>query len=176
MRSTPKYAGWIDFDIDVEKRSVEALLMRLDTALSPPAIAQLLGGPVQEYVKRRAAQRFANEGDDVVGAWAPLQPATQAIRAQEGYGADGPINRRTDELMNYIVGSPGRTVMHSLGATLTYPGNPPTGETKAKVQTAQIGKPYPQTPPRPVLGLGEQDLIEILTILSVYVGGAIRGI
>lgn len=176
MRAAPRYSGWIDFDVDIHSREVEALLMRMNTALSPFAIAQFLGGPVEEYVRRRAEQRFANEGDDVVGKWAPLKPATQMIRAQEGYGADGPINRRTDELINYIVGSPGRTQPHGLGATLTYPGNPPGASVSEKMRTAQSGKAYPNTVPRPVLGLGETDLVEVLTMLSIYVGKAIRGI
>jgi hypothetical protein len=171
--ATPRYAGFITFDIDVHKDSVEALLMRMDTALSPFAIASFLGGPVEEYIRSRAAERFANEGDDVVGKWAPLKPATQAIRAQEGYGAEGPINRRTDELMNYIVGSPGRTQAHGLGATLTYPGTKPVGETSDKMRTAQVGEPYSGTTARPVLGLGEEDLAVVLTLLSIYVGEAI---
>lgn len=166
------YTGMVDFQIAVEKKSLEALLTRMDTALSPFAIASFLGGPVEEFLQYRAAKRFQYEGDDAVGDWAPLKPATQAIRSQEGYGADGPINRRTGALEDYIVGTPGVARPHGLGATLTYPGTPPKGETLTKLRTAQQGKPYPSTVARPVLGIGEDDLAEILTLLSIYVGKA----
>jgi hypothetical protein len=170
---SPAPQGLAFLEVEVHQSSVEALLTRLDTALSPPAIASFLGGPVEEYLQQRVRDRFANEGDDVVGRWAPLKPATQMIRSQEGYGAEGPINRRTDALMDYIVGTPGNATPHGLGATLTYPGTPPRGETRTKVQTAQAGKAFPRTEPRPVLGMNEEDLASVLTLLSIYVGEAI---
>jgi hypothetical protein len=173
---SPYSANMVEMIVEVDNRLVESLLLRLDTALSPFAIAAFLGGPVEEYIQGRAENRFRQEGDDVSGKWAPLKDATQAIRAQEGYGADGPIDRRTDRLMHYIVGSPGRSQATGLGATLTYPGTPPTGELLTKVQTAQRGKPYPNTPPRPVLGLGEEDLAQVLILLSIYTEEAIHGI
>lgn len=156
-------------------RGVQAMLTRMDTLLSPPAIAGFLGAKVDPYLRGRARSRFRAEGDDVTGAWVPLASATREIRAQMGYGAEHPINRRTGQLEEYIAGSPNQINIHALGATLTLPGQPPVGEIKSKVETAQKGKSYPRTPARPVLGMNEKDLAYVLTALAFHVkGGGFR--
>jgi hypothetical protein len=162
-------SGGVTIDFIVEDKSVEAMLFRLDTALNPVAIAVFLQGSVDPWVRQRAEQRFKGEGDDVVGRWAPLKESTQDIRAQSGYGASHPINRREGELEDYIVDSPNRLAVNPMGATLTMPGAPPTGELKKKFDTAQKGKDFPRTVPRPVIGLNEQDLVFILTSLATYI-------
>lgn len=162
----------IDVQIIGDSSGVQAMLNHLDTALNPVAIAGFLGATVDPYLRSRMKDRFAGEGDDVVGKWIPLAQTTQDIRQQQGYGAAHPINRRTGDLENYIVGSPNAISIHGLGATLTMPGNRPTGELKKKVETAQRGKANrPVTPPRPVLGMNEKDLAFVLTALAFHVKG-----
>ena len=164
--------GWVDVQVYGDTAGVQGMLARLDTALNPVAIAAFLGGPVTEFVQSRARSRFKTEGDDAVGGWAPLAPATQAIRAQGGYGSAHPINKRTGRLEDYIVGTPGAVTMHNLGATLTYPGTPPQGELKDKVQRAQMGRTSRdsrQGIPRPVLGLNERDLTAVLLMLAMRI-------
>ena len=164
--------GFVDVDIAVEKKSVDFLLFKLDTALNPVAIAGFLGAEIDPYIRDRARDRFKSEGDDVSGKWAPLQQSTQNIREQMGYGAAGPINRRTGALEEYITGAPNRLTIHGLGATLQMPGPQPTGELKSKVQTAQQGRNQPRTVPRPVIGLNERDLTFVLTALAFHLAGA----
>lgn len=168
--------GFLDAHISVQAQGVEALLHHLDTALNPVAIAGFLGAEVDPYLRERAKMRFEREGDDVSGKWAPLKETTQAIREQMGYGADGPINKRTGKLEEYILGTPNRLTIHTLGATLTLPGRSPTGETKTKVQTAQQGKGSPRTVSRPVLGMNEKDMLFVLTALAFHVGGGKGGV
>lgn len=145
------------------------MLDHLETKLNPVGMATFLGQVIDPYLHSRAEGRFLSEGDDAVGKWVPLSHATQAIRAQQGYGSAHPINHRTGELEDYITGTPGAAHPHALGATLTFPGNPPKGELKTKVETAQRGKTSPQTPPRPVLAVNEKDLAFTLGALAAYI-------
>ena len=151
------------------------MLTRLDTALSPVGMAAFLTGAVEPWVRERAQDRFASEGDDVVGSWAPLQPATVDVRSRGEWaiGGEHPINKRTGELENYITKSNGKAWPHALGATLTYPGKPSGKKSIVeKMKTAQTGRSHPRTVARPVLGLNERDLLHVLTSLAFYVKGS----
>ena len=159
--------GYIDVQIVGDTTGVQAMLSHLERKLLPPNIGAFLLTNVNPFLQARASARFAGEGDDVVGAWAPLQPATQAIRAQRGYGADHPINRRTGALENYIANTPGSVSVNPVGSTLTFPGTPASGELADKVSTAQVGRAVPHTVPRPVLGVNERDLAAVLTMLAL---------
>ena len=150
-------------------QGVQAMLIKMQVALSPVSIGGFLQTTVDPYIRGRAKSRFTSEGDDAVGKWAPLSPVTQDIRSKAGYGATGPINIRTGQLAEYITGTPGGVLPNTQGATLTSPGTPPSGVLLKKVQTAQHGKKSPQTVPRPVMGLGETDLIAVLTELSQFI-------
>jgi hypothetical protein len=166
----------MDVAIIGDSAGVQKMLKRLDTALNPVAVAGFLGAVVDPYLRKRAKDRFANEGDDAVGGgWLPLAEATQQIRSSQGYGATGPINKRTGELEAYIVGAPSDLQVHAAGATLQMKPNKPTGELAKKVKTAQMGKKAEAgqraTPPRPVAAIGPQDLTFILTALA----GSIKG-
>jgi hypothetical protein len=159
--------GYIDVQIVGDTSGVQAMLMHLHNKLSPGNMASFLLGNVDPFLRTRASARFSGEGDDVVGSWAPLQPATQAIRVNKGYGADHPINRRTGELERYITGTMGSVAVTPLGSVLTSPGTPPSGELADKVSTAQSGRAFPRTVPRPVLGVNERDLAAVLTMLAL---------
>lgn len=164
----------VQFTIDTH--SVELTLERLDTALSPGGIAAFLKGAVEPYIKERAQSRFDSEGDDVSGKWQPLSPATQDIRSRGEWsvGAAHPINVRTTELERYITKSQGLVAPNALGATLTYPGSPPgTSGLTEKMRTAQQGRSNPRTPPRPVIGVNEQDLAVAVEMLVFHVNEAI---
>lgn len=170
--------AFLDFQIVGDRNGVQAMLARLDSALSPVGLMFFLTGTVGPWVRHRAQERFQTEGDDVSGKWAPLAPATQEIRSRGEWpvGAASPINKRTGELENYITGSDALVVGHTLGATLTYPGTKTTRKSVLeKVKTAQQGRSNPRTPARPVLGLNERDLAYVVTMLAFHVkGGRVR--
>lgn len=163
--------------VDVESTATEIMLNRLNLALSPHMLAGWMKTTVDPYIKKRIKERFIDEGDEVSGDWLPLQPSTRIIRARAGYGADHPINIRTGMLEQFITQAPPRINPHSLGATYTYPGKPPTGETLTKLKTAQFGKGREgrgrrasvHTPPRPVLGLGERDAEFLIMSLGMHI-------
>jgi len=157
------------FQFIAEDQNVQTMMMRLDTALNPGAIAGFLTESTDPYLRGRAKARFDNEGDDVVGQWLPLSPDTEDIRQNMGYSPAHPINVRSGALERYIVDSPNSMFVDPAnGATLTLPGNEPTGSLLTKVTTAQQGKDYPETLPRPVLGMNEKDLTYILATLSGF--------
>ena len=161
-------SGYLDVIIVGDDRGVQAMLMKLDLALSPPEIFRFLQGTVDPWLRARASMRFRSEGDDVSGPWLPLAPATENIRAKQGFPRSHPINRRTGDLESYITGSPSVVAARNGGAFLRYPGTRAGGELGEKVQTAQQGKvtAFTQTPPRPVLGINETDLAFVLTSLA----------
>lgn len=168
MASNP--TGFLDFEIVGNERGVQNMLEQLDSALSPVGLAAFLHGSVEPWIQQRAANRFANEGDDVSGKWAPLAEATIEIREHAGFGGSHPINKRTGELEEYITqGSFDIQALPTM-ATLKYPKDPPkSGHLREKVKTAQKGKASPSTVARPVLGMNERDLTHVLTTLAFFI-------
>ena len=163
--------GFIDVDLIGNQRGVDRMLDHIEAATSPVGLELFMQTTVEPWLRERAQQRFSNEGDDVVGKWEPLQPSTEMIRSQSGYGGDHPINVRTGDLEDYITQSPALIKTLPSGSALTYPGNKAGGELLAKVETAQGGKKYPFTVPRPVLGMNENDLLFVLTGLATHIQG-----
>jgi phage gpG-like protein len=171
--------GFIDIEIIGDDRGVRALLERLDTAMSPLSVAAMMTGQVGPFLQERARRRFEGEGDDAVGRWSPLAPATQEIRAnnaQWGVGPASPINVRTGQMRAYVTQSSFEDVaVHSLGATLYYPSRKSEGRggkaLQEKMRTAQQGRANPRTPARPVLGMNEQDMQDILVIIGRHIQG-----
>ena len=166
----------LNFQMLIDTSDVQEVLESLDTAHSPEALAAFMAGTIGPYLQERARLRFAKEGDDVSGPWAPLSATTQAFRESGGFPPDHPINHRTGRLEYYITGTPaGATPTSSGGAMLTFPGTPPTGETARKVATAQYGRANPRTPARPVLGINEGDVAFTTMALHHYIETAAQG-
>jgi len=147
--------------------NVDEKLGRLFEVLQPGAIESWLGEVLDTQLHNRVKNRFAKEGDDAVGRWAPLTLATQMIRANAQFGAAHPINVRTGELKSFVEDSPGRVELDTLGATLTLPGSQPGGELGKKFAGAQQGEGT--APPRPVLGMNSKDTIAAMTALELYI-------
>lgn len=143
----------------VDDHDVEKMLDDVIRFLSPNGAMAFLQGVIGPYLSKRAGDRFKDEGDDVVGKWQELHPATVAIREAGNWpvGGDHPINRRSGELENWVVQGGWAAYPTALGASMQYPKNRPTGELKHKVTVAQSGEG--RTPARPVLGVNEADLM-----------------
>lgn len=166
--------GYIDIELSGDASYITQMLVHLDTKLSPNGLSGFLGVTVFPYLLGRAKQRFQNEGDDVVGKWAPLAPATELIRTAQGFPPAHPINKRTGELEAYITqGSMSGSVTQSpTGSVLTHPSATPTQSVASKVRVAQQGDPKfaRGVPARPVLGMNETDLSFVMIELAFYVG------
>lgn len=157
---------------EADAASTNAMLAELEKRLSSEGLADFLSDRVDGFLRARIAQRFSGEGDDVSGAWHPLTVATSMIRASQGFPPDHPINVRTGDMRSFLVNSASDVKEHSLGATLKHP--PPTTNKfiNEKIRTAQQGKSRPRTPPRPVIGVNENDLLFVTSELAAYLMGA----
>lgn len=163
------------FDINIIDNDVSEALNKLYLLLAPAGMMFFLHSTMGPYLRGRARDRFAKEGDDAVGKWQPLAPSTVTIREESGFGGPHPINRRTGELENWVVDGGWNSYPTGFGASLQYPKRRPSGELAKKVTVAQKGqKLKPVTPARPVLGVGETDIIFFQAALAFAVGEAIK--
>lgn len=136
--------------------------------LSESGLSDFLRDEVDPYLRDRVDARFAGEGDDAVGQWLPLATATENIRAAYGYAPDHPINERTGEMHEFLVNNPGQVTGLGQGAALEFPGSI-DGEIATKIMTAQLGRDFPPTQPRPVVALSNIDEEDVLNDLADYI-------
>lgn len=166
---------WIQFDLD--DRLLASQLVKLRDRLSNPGLQEFLEQHADPYLKQRVQNRFSAEGDDAVGMWVPLDPATVVIRQGLGYGGAHPINVRTHDMVNYLLHSGPDVGSVSDGMELTFPAKGAPSPIQDKIKTAQQGKPLPLTPPRPVVAISGTDDREIGILLADYLmDGLIGGI
>lgn len=142
------------------------MLAIVELKLSPPALAGFLKSHVEPILEKRAAQRFASEGDAASGKWAALSPVTEHFRQTSGFPPSHPINRRTGELEDYITGAGGDAMPLGLGAELVWP-KPPAGLVARKIKRAQVGDK--RTPARPVMAVDEEDMVATQTALALWI-------
>lgn len=156
--------------IYVDPQDAVARMYRIGNRLSMLGLQSFMHGVVVPWLQMRAADRFANEGDDAVGQWTPLKQATMYLRMNQGFPAAHPINVRTGQMRNFILGAHGNVTAAPGVASLNWPG--PTGRVKSideKIRTAQMGKPNPATVARPVLGVSMTDTIFVMAATTAYV-------
>lgn len=154
--------------IDIDSKDVLADLTFLGEKLSPLGLRNFLELYVDPFLQHRVRERFQNEGDDAVGPWLPLSPATEAIRSAKGFGAAHPINVRTTEMLNFFMTSRADIVVGGGDAILTFPPKGGSSSVQNKIATAQGGKPFPSTPARPVVALSLTDQAQVMLDLQAY--------
>lgn len=161
--------------IDVDDRQLAAQIARLQHRVSNPGLEEFLEDIADPYLKDRVTARFASEGDDAVNQWLPLDPNTVQIRQALGYGGAHPINVRTRDMITYLMTSGPETGSVPDGMELTFPARGAPTPIQEKIETAQMGKPFPNTPPRPVVALAQSDNDNITTLLSDYIMEGLMG-
>lgn len=155
---------------DFNDSDVRKSIRKLQLLLGTEGLLTFLGTTVAPYLRERAEERFAMEGDDVTGPWAPLSDVTVAIREGTGFPGAHPINRRTGELEEWV--TQGNYFAYPVApntAAMRFPGTQPSASVARKYQTAQRGKTSPTTPPRPVLGVNEKDLLFVTAALHAAI-------
>jgi hypothetical protein len=151
---------------------MDALFARMDRTIEGPSLAVFLQTQGQEYFHNDIEDRFNEEGDPKVGFWAPLKDATVSIRENMGFGGESPINRRTDEMFDALMGDYPIEVGPAY-AKMSVPG-PVSGDVATKIETAQVGAPFNPvgwfgpTPPRPVLAVSEMDAQAVMELYQVF--------
>lgn len=169
------------FVIEANADEVHRMLNSVHSAVDTEAMTDFLTQDVNEHLVDRILARFQYEGDVASGDWKPLAESTQQIRRELGYPASGPVNERTTDMETFLLSGTFDMLLDGVGATLIVPGpiNDPVLE--KKIRTAQEGSndnPLPgtgPTPPRPVLALDDQDVVEIMSLLQVFIVGRITG-
>lgn len=161
-------------DIDVNVKDVDRLVANFERATGEMSLFEFLRTSVEPFIRHRTEQRFAEEGDEASRKWRELRVATQNIRETEGYPPDHPINVRSGDLLEFVTGS-GLANPTTLGAELQFPSHEASGSLLEKFKTAQQGnvkqvtRGFQPTPARPVLVLGEFDLLSVMEMLKVWI-------
>jgi hypothetical protein len=167
-------------EIEVDSFDTDMMLDITMWAVHGESLLRFLQDDAHEYFREEIALRFAYEGDSKSGNWGPLHDATVDIRRALGYGGETPINVRTGDLFDFVTRS--YDVMGGEDwAMLTLPGDPPNPTVAQKLKTAQQGSSnnplgYGPTMPRPVLALGESDMVVLLQRLQSHIMMQIVGL
>lgn len=163
-------------DIDVDTGPVLAYIARVERHLSPPSLEMFLRERETPALLLRMERRFANQGDDVSGRWAPLEVSTMMRRVREGYPAT-PTNVRSGSMRDYLLTSEQFLPLGS-GVEMQIPGPSGRGEMASKIRVAQRGGRAPgagkDTPPRPVLGVNPTDMRIFMTNFEVWLQGVLN--
>lgn len=160
----------------VDTSDVEDMLFDVMAALGPAGLSSFMALRMTPWLQHRAEDRFVEEGDDASGRWGPLMASTIERRERAGYGGAHPINVRTGEMEAFITGAIGQAISTPEGVTLVYPSEEPDGKLYDKVLYAQEGRGgNHQGTPRPVLAIGETDVLEMQTALMLFIQEAAMG-
>lgn len=162
-------------DIDIYADDALGVLARLDTCFNAEGMTSFMGGDVLPWLRQRAAGRFATEGDDASGKWAPLKPSTVDIREGgiergiwPGISPEHPINQRTGIMHDYIARGRAEIVSGGPSTTMYFPRRtPPTPQLANKIKRAQVGDS--RTARRPVLAINQTDVTEIVSRLAYFI-------
>lgn len=170
------------FSIEMSVDEVEHLFEKTLEAVQGPSLEALMIGPVHKYFETEIVNRFAYQGDRVVGHWPDLAEATQNIRQDLGFAPEWPINIRTEEMFHTVTQEADFDFTPN-SAEMVLPGRAGEhGLVAQKIEHAQMGATdntfvdfsgnqqyFSPTPPRPVLGADEQDLVAVVEIIERWV-------
>lgn len=168
--------GFLDVEVIGNEAGVLAMLHHLDTCFSVQGMTEFLGMNVAPWLRERARNRFDAGGDDASGPWAPLRPATVEIREGginrgewPGISPTHPINKRTGLMEDYITRATGDIVASGSAVALQFPKSTISvkGGMDKKIKRAQVGDS--RTTKRPVLAVGEPDLVTVLQELAYFI-------
>jgi hypothetical protein len=164
----------------VNTLDAQRLITAVEIAVSPPSLTYFLQNDALDYFQKEIENRFNYEGDRSSGRWDSLKDATEDIRQREGYGPAHPINVRTGAMKEFVTSAFGLSV-YGTGAELRIPGEMNNPMMEEKVRTAQKGKPgnripaFGATPERPILAVGEHDMVTMVYQLQLHIMRRVTG-
>lgn len=153
----------------VDHRRPTLRLEALQDRISGAGLAAFMKGYAAPRLQDAARDRFNEEGDAASGKWRPLAQATIARREKAGQ-VPIKINDRTGTMRAWVESAPGRIVATKDSAVFEWPGTPANRTTGKKMKVAQTGLSDPYTPPRPVVAVSSEDLLEILVGMENWIG------
>lgn len=142
--------------IDIDDRDVLAALQNLQRAAGDltPALED-----IGEYLLRSHDERWSREETPDGTPWAPLSPQYDAKKAKKRPNAGILV---LDEHLRRLVSQVSGNELE-VGTPWTYGA------------THQFGDPRRNIPPRPFLGIGAHDHVEILDIIARHIEMALKG-
>jgi len=154
--------------LSIDPSKVHKLFDAVDDAIGDYALLAWMNTSLADKFEEEAVERFSDGIDRRTGVWKPLADSTERIRAQQGYDPDWPINIRSGELFHHVISHDARKVPG--GVEFITPKPTSDTITQMKMEHATFGSPAGAnplpgagaTPPRPVVGMDEQDAEEIL--------------
>lgn len=154
-----------------------AKLAEMEARMKPVGIngyVTWLAGPALQHLQQQSAGRFRrNEGGG--GDWPSLTEATANWRRFYGYPPYVPINRRTGQLRDLMVGVAPDVGMDPLGAYLSYPGRQgERADNKIRIAQAQgnlTDRNGNRATPRPVVVLDPSDVLALAWSLQRWILG-----
>lgn len=159
----------ISFIVDVDNQRPTLRLKALQDRVEGAGLAAFMQGFAAPILQDRAYERFETEGDPATGYWRPLAASTIARREKAGY-VPIKINDRTGAMREWVENSPGMIKGTKAAVIFEWPGTSPNRTTAKKLKVAQQGLMSPYTPPRPVVGVDEEDLFLIMSAMEAWVG------
>lgn len=157
------------FEIVHDSEALAEVLGRLIDTVERPGVAMQ---QIAKFLMDRYDERFQAQEDPWGNPWAALQPET-AAQKREGYYALGkprPVPHPDRILHGLSLRFRDSRVMFSSD---TEAGLQLGGEVAAYAATHQFGDPGRNIPARPVLGISDEDEVEILDILNEEILGAL---
>ncbi len=157
--------------VNVNSREVERMLEKVQDSLSPTGLDSFFNQRLAPFFRRRVSDRFAGEGDDASGEWAPLSNATVKIRESMGYPGAHPINVRSGSMKEFLEKAQGQTFPSEGATTFVFPGRSPGGKISERILNAQTGENgrEKKNPVRPVLAVNPVDLEYAMYALMGYI-------
>lgn len=156
----------VTVDVAVDPSQAQQTFNELDAALQAAGLENFLLNTVVPFLRTRAQNRFASEGDAASGKWHPLTKASEGFRTAAGWPAAHPINVRTGQMKGSVLADSGRVSFGGGTATLNWPGTNRGGLLEKKIRTAQQGDA--RTTARPILAVDADDDIFIIAHLTSY--------
>lgn len=158
----------IRYEVEVDNRDVLAMLARLqEAAIDLTPAFRDIGEYLIDSTRRRFAAGVAPDGTP----WAPNRPSTLARKS----GAQPLIgeSKRLSREFSYQASADAL----EFGSSLEYAATQQFGAAKGKFGKTSRGAPIPfgDIPPRPYIGLAEEDSAAILAILGEHLTGAASG-
>lgn len=156
----------------VRWEKVKKDLDRMEAGVSTAGILSFMEHGLHWLLQAMAAETIDDQMGPGWERWVPLKESTKRIRAAlPGIGPDRPINFRTGNLQSYLESAPASYVPGPGGLIMSFPGDAAQNSTRLMYayHTAQGGSSRWGTPPRPVVGLGANEIGHLHAATQVYI-------
>ncbi|WGH21922.1 hypothetical protein SEA_TROGGLEHUMPER_38 [Rhodococcus phage Trogglehumper] len=167
--------------ITVQSSKLRSQITNLEARLNPIGIdgyVTWLAGGAHSYLQSQSRKRFKAYAKGS-SEWPALAPATESWRESLHYGAASPINVRTGDLLELMVGENSTIAPVGGSMILLYPGSA-QGKGNRPIKIAQAQGTLRQnngqmSTPRPVITLEPEDFAALLASFVQFLRSPSKG-